>query len=214
MKNKKKFISLLLSAIMIIGAVTPTFALEVKPQSKIIMINNKAITEEQFKFYLSQITPEQALVKQNNNGPAPRMAAAAAVYFIPGIGEVAILVTGVVVVGGIAYGIGSWISEQVKNWVAASAENEAENALKEIPNKLKESGSDDTVDLGKFKDKNGRTPNDKNSGEFKSTEDGRFTVEKDTAGHTGYDGTTKMWKLFKNGKRIASLNKWGKVVGK
>lgn len=39
-------------------------------------------------------------------------------------------------------------------------------------------------------------------------------LKKDTAGHTGYDGTMKQWKLYLSGKRIASLNASGKIVGK
>ena len=70
------------------------------------------------------------------------------------------------------------------------------------------------IDLDQFKDKNGKTTKNKNSGTFTSTKDNRYTIGKDTAGHTGYDGTTKVWKLFLSGKRVASLNANGKIVGK
>lgn len=95
----------------------------------------------------------------------------------------------------------------------ASAKKRAEDAAKGVSNKVKKKGSSDTVDLDQFKDKNGRTPKNKNSGTFTSEKDGRYTIEKDTAGHTGYDGSTKVWKLNLNGKRVASLNKVGKIVG-
>lgn len=95
----------------------------------------------------------------------------------------------------------------------ASAKQKAEEAAKDVSNSVKEKGSSDTVDLDQFKDKNGNTPRDKNSGKFTSQKDSRYTIEKDTAGHTGYDGTTKEWKLFRSGKRIASLNKNGKIIG-
>ncbi|TWG29691.1 RHS repeat-associated protein [Geobacillus sp. C56-T2] len=36
------------------------------------------------------------------------------VYFIPGIGEVALLVTGMVVLGGITYKVGSWLGKRAK----------------------------------------------------------------------------------------------------
>lgn len=96
----------------------------------------------------------------------------------------------------------------------ASAKDEAEKAAGRVSKKVKKKGSDDTIDLDQFKDKNGNTPNNKNSGTFVSQEDRRYTIEKDTAGHTGYDGTTKVWKLFLSGERIASLNSAGKIVGK
>lgn len=89
-------------------------------------------------------------------------------------------------------------------WIMKAA---AEDAAAKIPKKLKK--SDDVVDLGKFKDKYGNTPVTKNSGEFKN---GEWSIDKDTAGHTGYDGTVKKWKIKKNGNRIGSLNKDGKVI--
>lgn len=95
----------------------------------------------------------------------------------------------------------------------ASAKERAEKAARDVSKKVKKKGSDDTVDLDQFKDKNGRTPNNKNSGTFVSTEDKRYTIVKDTAGHTGYDGTTKVWKLCLDGERVASLNSAGKIVG-
>ena len=45
-------------------------------------------------------------------------AAVVAVYFIPGIGEVAILATGAVVVGTAVYKAGSWVYNTVKNYLA------------------------------------------------------------------------------------------------
>ncbi|WP_240371051.1 hypothetical protein [Anoxybacteroides rupiense] len=43
-------------------------------------------------------------------------AIAVGVYFIPGIGEVALLATGAVVLGGITYKAGSWIANKVKTY--------------------------------------------------------------------------------------------------
>lgn len=77
---------------------------------------------------------------------------------------------------------------------------------KSIPKKLKKSNGN--IDLGQFKDKNNKTPLTKSSGSFKSTKDGNWTVEKDTAGHGG-----RKYKLKKNGTRVASLDGNGKVIG-
>ncbi|MDG3142427.1 LysM peptidoglycan-binding domain-containing protein [Streptococcus suis] len=60
------------------------------------------------------------------------------------------------------------------------------------------------VDLGRFKDKHGNTPLNKNSGTFK---DGRQTIEKDTAQHGG-----RRWKLKQDGHRIGSLDKDGNII--
>lgn len=46
----------------------------------------------------------------------------------------------------------------------------------------------------------------KNSGSFKN---GRWTVEKDTAGHGG-----RKWKIKKGSTRIGSLDGDGKILGK
>jgi len=95
----------------------------------------------------------------------------------------------------------------IKYWVQ-KAEDAADAAAK-IPKKLKK--SDDVVDLDKFKDKYGNTPKTKSSGTFKN---GEWTIDRDTAGHIGYDGSIKKWKIKKNGNRKGSLNKNGKVIDK
>ncbi|WP_035295375.1 hypothetical protein [Brevibacillus thermoruber] len=84
----------------------------------------------------------------------------------------------------------------------------AEKVADSLPKDLKK--DDWTVDLGKFKDKYGNTPLTKNAGEFKY---GKWSVEKDTAGHIGWNGNPKKWKLKKDGKRKASLDKDGVVLG-
>ena len=71
-----------------------------------------------------------------------------------------------------------------------------------IPKSLLDSNG--YVELGSFKDKYGSTPLTKNSGTFKN---GRWTIDKDTAGHS-----ERRWKLKKDGQRKASLDKNGKVV--
>ncbi|MED1947050.1 MULTISPECIES: hypothetical protein [Brevibacillus] len=85
----------------------------------------------------------------------------------------------------------------------------AEDVADSLPNDIMD--DDITVDLGSFKDKHGNTPLTKSSGEFKN---GKWTVEKDTAGHLGWNGEKKAWKLKKSGDRKASLDKDGVVLGK
>lgn len=92
-------------------------------------------------------------------------------------------------------------------WVYQFAD--ATSASKKIPKSLK--SGDMKVNLGKFKDKYGNTPKTKNSGSFKN---GDWHIEKDNAGHLGYDGSVKKWKLYHGKGRVASLNKYGDVVDK
>ncbi|MEZ2661429.1 hypothetical protein [Aneurinibacillus aneurinilyticus] len=88
----------------------------------------------------------------------------------------------------------------------------AKEAADEIPSSLKD--GDMSVDLGKFKDKHGNTPLNKSGGTFKN---GDWTLEPDNAGHLGYNGEKKVWKLKhprkNNSKgRVASLDKYGNVI--
>ncbi|MED3662990.1 DNRLRE domain-containing protein [Ureibacillus terrenus] len=49
--------------------------------------------------------------------PDGKTAVVVGVYFIPGIGEVALLATGAVVLGGITYKAGSWLGQKVRDYV-------------------------------------------------------------------------------------------------
>lgn len=131
--------------------------------------------------------------------------AAAGIYMIPGIGQVAITATGGLIVAGVAVSAGSWIYNKVSAYFSEKA---AKEAAAKIPKSLKKSGSSTTVDLSKFKDKFGKTPLSRTSGTFKN---GKWVITKDSAGHIGYDGTKKAWKIG-NPKRVGSLNKNGKVI--
>lgn len=126
----------------------------------------------------------------------------AGTWLIPGVGEVVITVAGVIIVAGAVVKVGSWIYNTVSKLFAQKAI--IQSVKKKIPNSLKKPNGD--VDLGKFKDKNGRTPLDKKYGEFKN---GRWTVEKDISNHGG----NRAWKLKDGGSRVGTLDKDGEVVG-
>jgi hypothetical protein len=224
MRKTKRLLALLLAFVMLMSTNVTAFASNTTPQSSetnnandYIYINGKYFSQEEFSALLNATTPEKSLVNQNNqNKPTTLMAAPAvvAVYFVPGLGEVALLATGVIVIGSVAYMAGTWAYDTFNNWLKTSAKQEAKDAADSVSNKVKVNGSNDKIDLGQFTDKNGNTPKNKKSGIFTSRKDNRYTIEKDTAGHTGYDGTIKAWKLFLSGKRVASLNSAGKIVGK
>lgn len=142
-----------------------------------------------------------------NNGGVQTYAigAAAGVYYIPGIGQVAITVTGVLVIGGATIAAGSWLYNKVSAYFSKKS---AESAADKIPKSLK--SSDMKVDLKKFKDKTGSTPADRTSGTFTN---GKWTITKDNSGHLGYNGNKKAWKIG-NPLRQASLDRYGNVISK
>lgn len=132
----------------------------------------------------------------------PRFAAATGVYFIPGVGQIALTATGAIILAGVTVKAGHWAYKTITRWLNSPAFNVAKkyNVSRDI---LTDNGY---VNLGLFKDKHGKTPLNKNSGTFKK---GRYTIEKDTAKHGG-----RKWKLKKDGKRVASLDGGGKVIAK
>lgn len=66
---------------------------------------------------------------------------AAGVYFIPGVGEVALLATGVIVVGGVTYYAGSTIYNKVKAYFAEKDAAEAEIAAEKAYQDAKKNGT-------------------------------------------------------------------------
>lgn len=112
-----------------------------------------------------------------------------------GIGTI-VIYTGGIVIGKAVAKSGSKLYNSVKSYVSPYVIGFT------IPKSLRKNGN--TVDLGKFKDKHGNTPLNKNSGTFNN---GKWSVEKDTAGHGG-----RKWKVKNNGKRKASLDGKGKII--
>ncbi|WP_026505843.1 hypothetical protein [Butyrivibrio sp. NC3005] len=122
----------------------------------------------------------------------------AGTWFVPGVGEVIITATGVILISGVAVEVGSWVYDAVTDWFAKQAE--IKEAKANIPSRLKD--GDGNVKVGDF--------NQPVSGKTAYKEKGGWTIEKDTAGHGG-----RKWKLKnKKGDRIASLDENGKVLGK
>ena len=121
-------------------------------------------------------------------------------YLIPGVGEIVITATLGILLGKAAIELGTEIYNKVEQGLTIHFAKEAEDAKKEIPERLKD--SDGNVDLGKF-DQNVKGKN------AKKEKDG-WEIEKDTAGHGG-----SKWKLKnKKGKRVASLDENGKILRK
>lgn len=169
-----------------------------------ILIDGKFYSPEDFEDYLKSAEIVLLDDDYNSNGSSvqPFFALAPAIYFVPGIGQVALVATGAIVVGGVTIKAGSWLHKTISNFF-----NDPKRVISSnygIPKSLLDSKG--KVKLGSFKDKHGKTPLNKKSGTFKN---GKWSVEKDTAGHGG-----RAWKLKKSGKRKASLDKNGKVLSK
>lgn len=167
-----------------------------------ISIPNLNLSEQEIRL------ANEYIQDQLDNGAIIMMPRSAAVlagsFFIPGVGQAVITAAGVIIVGGAVVSAGSWLGKKVLNWVQTNTANQINAVKNSIPSNLKKKNGN--VDLGKFKDKNGRTPLNKNSGTFRN---GRWSVEKDTAGHGG-----RKWKLKKDGTRVGSLDGNGKVISK
>ncbi|MGG4144694.1 hypothetical protein ABEW34_16390 [Paenibacillus algorifonticola] len=107
-----------------------------------------------------------------------------------------------VLVSGISFsGIATVTPKASATVITIIAELERLEAIKIIPNSLKD--SDDKVILDKFSE------SVKGKVAYKEPKTG-WTIEKDTAGHGG-----RKWKLKnKSGDRVASLDENGKVLSK
>lgn len=129
MKNQKKLVSLILSIIMLITTGGSVFASE-NSTRKVLYINDQVVTEKQLDMYLSEITPDEAMVNTSTGGRVKRsVAGAIAVYSVPGLGQVALLATGAVVVGGVVWEVGTWVGEKFAEWLESNeAQKDYEDA--------------------------------------------------------------------------------------
>lgn len=211
--NLKKYVAILLVALMAINTNIPAFAQnnydstatqsENAPSGSVIItengvtINGVYYTKAEFTILLNQAVE---VSNSEDNGIQTRSPIVAGVYFIPGIGEVAIMATGVIIVAGVVVVAGTWLYNTITEWLSNSQARTIAKIRAKIPSRLRKENGD--VDLGKFNKKVGRKSSYKEK-------DG-WTIEKDTGAHGG-----RKWKLKdKAGKRVASLGENGKVLAK
>ncbi len=92
-----------------------------------ITINGVYYSKEEFEQKLNQAV----LVEENtlNDREMLKTPAAAGIYFIPGIGEVALGVTGVIIVGGVAIGAATWLGRTIMRWI----ESRSSSKEREVP---------------------------------------------------------------------------------
>lgn len=215
MKKFTKYIALGLACLMSINTTTTAFAQGSTPDntecqladteySSNVIITNTGVTINGTYYTIAEfenLLDKAVLVSENENDEIQtRAAIAAGIYFIPGIGQVAIAATGAIVVAGVTVAAGTWLYNTITNWLSDSSKREIAKIRASIPSRLRDENGN--VDLGKFKDKV--------KGKNSYKEKGGWTIDKDTAGHGG-----RKWKLKnKSGDRVASLGENGEVLGK
>lgn len=205
-----KIISFILVLSMILGMGTTAFAngseINVIPkdieQGDVIVtdegvyINGHYYTQGEF-IKLLDTTIE---IESPEGGITTQSAAAliAGTWWIPGIGEVVITAAGTIIIAGAVIKSGTWLYNTIVDWFVTRAE--IKDAKSKIPSRIKDKNGE--VDLGHF--------NNKVKGRTAYKEKGGWEIDKDYSGHKG-----SKWKLKdKSGKRVASLDEKGKVVGK
>lgn len=207
-KNYKKYLAGMLACVMVVSTSTTAFAENnstyVNVDNATDVAGNVIITDDGVTIngiYYTKTEFESLLNKAVKVETAQtRAAIAAGIYFIPGIGEIAIAATGAIVVAGVAVAAGSQLYDTITNWLSDSTAKEIAEVRAKIPSRLRDENGD--VDLGQFDQKvNGKTA-------YK--EKGGWMIDKDNAGHGG-----RTWKLKdKSGNRVASLGENGEVLGK
>lgn len=217
--NKFKITALTMALIIGLGTVTPNvtvFASEVKSETQTsydftkdnlaiievtdtdLIINGEIYDSNKLKLLLDSAQP---LDEESNYGqPQSRFAVAAGVYFIPGIGEIALAATGAIILGGVTISAGHWAYDTIKDWL--NSPKRIMSSTYGIPQKLLD--NDGNVKLGEFTEKvKGSTS------AWKNPKTG-YIKEKDTAGHGG-----RKWKIKdKKGNRKASTDGNGKILSK
>lgn len=165
-----------------------------------VFVDGKFYSKEEFTNRL------QEAIDDNTAGYSSRVAVAAplaGVYLVPGIGEVAITVTGVIVVAGSVIAVGSWLYNTITTLLSNAHENEVDSARARIPRSLLRG---DNLDMSKFRSKN-------KCGDLIGPSNWWLSRNTCQTPHKG-----DKWKLFhrENGvaRRIASVTESGEIVGK
>lgn len=201
---KNKLISLILAGVLVLSSSAVAFADVATTENASIRNTTSQNAADSSSTVLQMSAGDKAVlqkylsdnninVKASTSGVSTQMVGAiAATYFIPGVGEVALLVTGGIVVAGVAWYAGSALYEMVMPYIIGA----------DIPGRLMKDGK--TVDVGAFDQK----VSGQQSVQYKNAKTG-WTIEKDDTKHKGD------WKLKdKQGKRKATLDKNGKILGK
>lgn len=138
----KKFLSAILSLAMVFSLVTSSFAATVsedaETSSNVVIVDDGIYINDTFYSQSEFLELLDAAIEISTPRPyavAPAAAAAgslvAGTWWIPGVGEVLITAAGVIIVGGVVIGVGTWIYNAVTQWFADRAEKEAYEKAKQ-----------------------------------------------------------------------------------
>lgn len=203
-KFTKSIISVILTLSMLLSLTLPVFAAE--PLSKThsvyetnngIVIDNKYYTYDEFNKLLDtakEVKTENPKIQTRSIG-----ALVAGSFAIPGVGAFVVTAAGIIIFNDQIIDAGTKLYSTIMQWFQDRQHIAYQKVVDDIPSRLRDGN---TVDLGAF--------NQKVAGKTAYKEKKGWTIEKDTAGHGG-----RAWKLKdKSGKRVASLDKNGKVLSK
>lgn len=88
-----------------------------------VIINGKSFSQAEFERALNK----SRIISINNSVTNRGIAAAAGVYFIPGVGQVLITVTGAIIVAGVTVCVGSWLYNKISTYFAEHTKNKRPN---------------------------------------------------------------------------------------
>lgn len=164
-----------------------------------ITINGIRYSQEAFQKLLDDAAAKENGGRTVHAAVAPAIAAGA--YFIPGVGEVLLLASGGIILGGVTLWGASWLVHKIKNYLANSGQaHEISDARNQLPGYIKK--SDGNVDMGKFKTRV------RGSSDLAGPKGWKISPDRD--GHRG-----SKWKVLDpKGNRKASVKDNGEIVGK
>lgn len=141
-KFSKKILTLFLIISIIFNPSSSVFASNMKNNNTILVVNDgiyikgSYYSQEEFGKLLDTAIPitqkrqSRSAIAIGGVGSYFVSAGIAGSYFIPGIGEVLITVTGVIIIGGVIIKSGSWVYNKVVNWFEdRSYENAKEKGI-------------------------------------------------------------------------------------
>ncbi|WP_408868712.1 hypothetical protein ACJYYY_06080 [Brochothrix campestris] len=95
---------------------------EIKLTTDELIIQGKSYTASQL---IALLETSKEINGTSSNGRQKRFAPAAAIYFIPGVGQVALAATGAIAIGGVTIGAGHWAYKTIKKYFSKKGKKPA-----------------------------------------------------------------------------------------
>ncbi len=158
------------------------------------------LTEHNIDYLIDEEQIVTTVNDVNESGQRSVAALYAGSMFVPGVGQVVITTTGVILLAGVTIKASSWLGTKITNYFAAQSQKKAADS---VSTSIKSSRY--YVNLKLCKDNYGNTASKKKTGNFNCGK--KWSLKKDTAKHGGSN-----WKVYYNGVRKASIDKNGKIL--